>query len=324
MNRPTLAANLNSRWSLRRWGKWAGCSLAGASLALAGGCFSSSPRFKSEADQFLTTPATASSLRIDNDVGNIKVVAVSGATEVRAEVLKRGKGRTPVEADEALAEIIVTLAPDPNAPGTILGTVDHPRRRSSWGNNPKQYEVEWRITAPPGMALDVRNDVGRITIQDFSNGVRVLNDVGEIRAENIQGGLEARTDVGEIHAAASGPIELRSDVGDIFAVALPGEPGPVSITADVGRVTLSLPDAWEGEVYASTDVGSLERGLNSFRSEGRQTRSSLRGTVGSGAPGRVDIKTDVGDVQVRHAGAVTREHRPEPGDRRDDPRGQPM
>jgi len=324
MNRSTLTVNNAPRWPLRRWGKWINFSLAGASLAVAGGCMTSSPKYKSEADQSLTAPATASALRIDNDVGDIEVVAVAGATEVRAEVLKRGKGRTPQEADQALSEIIVTLAPDPRSPGTLLGTVDHPRRRSSWGSNSRQYEVEWRITAPAHMALDITNDVGEITLRDFTAGARVHSDVGDVHADNILGGLFVRSDVGSINASASGDIEARSDVGDITVIALPGEPGSITLAGDVGEITLSLPDSWEGEVNASTDVGSLSRGLDSFRSEGRQTRSSLRGTVGSGAPGRVNITTDVGDVRVRHTSAPVREHRPEPGDRPDHPRGQPM
>lgn len=321
MNRPTLTVTEAPRWPLRRWRRWLNASLAGASVALVGGCVSSNPRFKAEADQSLTVPATANALRIDNGVGEVEVIGIDGATEVRAEILKRGKGRTPQEAEEALAEIIVTLAPDPRSPGTLLGSVDHPRHTGlSWRGNPKQYEVEWRITAPSGMALQVVGDVGDLTVRNFRSGARLKTDVGEIRAEDVFGGLAAQTDVGDVTASASGAIDVRTDVGDIVITALPGEPGSVTIAGDVGTVSLTLPDSWEGEVFASTDVGSLERGLDSFRSDGRQSRSTMRGVVGSGSPGRVNITTDVGDVQVRQGALPVRDHAPE----RPAPRGQPL
>ena len=96
-------------------------------------------------------------LRVNNRVGEVRVVGDPSAKEVVAEVTKIGRGVSPGEAAKALREIEVSLAPEKGSEGRLEAAATHPRHSGlrSWG-------ADWHITAPPELALAVTTGVGDI------------------------------------------------------------------------------------------------------------------------------------------------------------------
>ncbi|HBS29744.1 MAG TPA: hypothetical protein DEB06_09915 [Phycisphaerales bacterium] len=308
-----------SRWTLRRWSRWLGAAAvmgATAGAALAG----ADSRPTAEESETLAAPASGA-LRLENFVGEIEVVAVEGATEVKAEVLKRGQGRSQKEAEEALDEISVSLSPDAMSPGTLVARATLPNKLFNWGGDNKQHEVQWRVTAPPSVVLKITNDVGDVTVKGFTAGAHLATDVGDIVAEGIINGVQASSHVGDIEVSASGAITARSDTGSVSVTVLDGPTGSVTASSDVGSVTVTLSDAWAGDVDINTDVGSIQSGVASFEPDGRQSDHRMRGAIGGGGEHRLKVSTDVGGVILRQGNADIHRHR---GSRNEDRRKRPL
>lgn len=268
----------------------------GASLAALlsmGGCVFG-PRVKSIQTETLYTDAQVSVLYVQNDVGDITIIADPSATVLRAEITKIGKGRTQAQADEALSELEITFGPRAGEEGVIEASVWHPKQR-----NGKQYAVDWIITTPANVSLELFNDVGEIEVEGIGYGASITNDVGEITAYNISGGLTIYNDVGDIHASATGPIDLKVDVGDVRLRVLDAGSETILVRTDIGDVTVNLPVGWEGHIDTDTDIGgSSVRGHTSSLHVYYDRRGRFEGDLGEGTS-TLKIRTDIGDARVR-------------------------
>jgi hypothetical protein len=279
-----------------RFSKRARIVAVGASLAAIlgmGGCVFG-PRVKSVQNDTLYSAEPASMLVVENNVGDVTIVADPGATEFRAEITKIGRGRTHQQADTALSEIQVNFGPRAGEPDVIEATVWHPKPRHG-----KQYAVEWVITAPADLGLKLNNDVGDVEVEGFGYGASIQNDVGDVRAMGISGGLTVSNDVGDVRASATGDIDIKSDVGDVRLRVLDAGSESILVRTDVGDAHVVLPVGWEGRIDSSTDIGgaSVRGHLSSLRVY-RDKRGRFEGDVGDGSA-TLTIRTDVGNARVR-------------------------
>lgn len=257
-----------------------------------GGCLSNNA-FERSAQDLLSTPATGQRLEVRNSVGDVTLIADPAATEIRAEVKLTGKGSSPARAEDALDDIQVSLAP--NDQGVIVARADH----SAAGRN-AQYEVAWKITAPPSLVVSIINDVGDINVQGFTSGLVVANDVGDVTVRDVTGGAKVQTDVGDLGIGAAAPVDARSNVGDIKVTVIPGAVAPITLGADVGTITLTMPALGWGEIDASCGTGDANVRLegvavDQVRSEDDLFRAKINGGVGP----MVQARSGVGDVTVR-------------------------
>ncbi len=225
----------------------------------------------------LTAPMPASKLLVRNQFGNVTIRADSEATEITAEVTKTGKGSLPGHATSALERIRVSLAPLEGDPETVVALAEHPRQ-SPW----RGYEVKWRLTAPPDLAIEVHNDFGSIKARGFTRGMTLVSDFGSIEAE------------------AAGPIELKTDFGDIELDVLPGVSGDIEARTDFGDVDVRLPLKCQGRLVAHTDFGDLDIVLEGmtvrlFLQRSRRVEAELGGRTEP----KITLATDFGDVRIR-------------------------
>lgn len=265
-----------------------------ALVTLLSGCFSHSLGFKSTASESLSAATPGQRLTIRNEVGRVTLLADASASGVTVEVEKVGKGSSQAEADKALGEIVVSLAPHPSQQGTLEGSVSHPH-----GMRRRGYEVNWVVTAPPSVALYVVTDVGQIDAQGFTAGGQFKSDVGEIKVAGFEGAVDARNDVGDIRVSTTGPVTIRSDVGDVVAHAKGDESHSITIQTDVGAVTLHIEPQWTGKLRASTDVGAITLAALPDVREVERNRHRIVAEVGAGASqAQIDITTEVGSVTI--------------------------
>ncbi len=267
--------------------------VAGAPLLLAGCGWG--PKFRvSEDDSFLGA-ADCRVLLIENDVGDIQVLADPDAYEIRAEVVKTGLGRSMTQAEDALHEIDIEFSPDPRDGSVFNAIVHHPKRRHG-----KAYEVDWTITAPPHLTIQLTNDVGDVDVDGFQEGVEIKNDVGDVVVYGSSGGLTITNDVGDVTAEGSGEIWVRTDVGDVVVEVLEVTNADITARSDVGDAVVYLPRGWEGEITAETDVGgvSVRPGGEPLRIY-RDRRGIFNGVMGDAEHAHLNVRTDVGSARVR-------------------------
>lgn len=270
------------------------------SLATVMGCATAScdvgTPFKSEQKLEMNVAREVTQFKITNVVGDIELSADAAATGVSAEIVKTGKGATQAEADAALAEISVTMAPG-QADGSVEAIVTQPK-----GGHHREYGVKWKITLPPTAQVTVVNRVGDITIQGSLKGVAVSNDVGDIDAKSVAGGVDVSTRVGDVFASGEGAVASKSDVGNVTVEVAAGAES-LKATSRVGDVNVTIPRAWTGTVKATNNVGDLELQSQDFSvSEVKKSRGRCEAKLNGGGAGSLEASTQVGDVTIRSAG----------------------
>jgi len=289
-------------WTARIATLGASALALGAAPLLLSGC-SWGPKVRVSEDDSFVGNADCEVLVVWNDVGDVRVLSDPGAYEIRADVVKTGKGRTLDQAEEALDEIEIEFRADPSDGSIFNAIVHHPKHRRG-----KAYEVDWSITAPAHLRVRVTNDVGDVDIDGFESGVWVKNDVGDVNLYGARGGAHVHNDVGDVRADAAGEVWLRTDVGDIVLDVLEVSDGDILARTDVGDAVVYLPRGWEGEISAESDVGGV-----SVRPEGepmriyRDKKGRFEGVMGSRARAKLEIRTDVGSARVRMEGSDRRE-----------------
>jgi len=208
-------------------------------------------------------------LVVDNRVGSVEV-RPGPVGEVTLRFTKRAYGTTRARADKELANIAVSLTQDAN--GTVRAEVDTDRTDNSFFSIANNVKLE--ITAPPSLALEVRNNVGSVTVED----------------------VQARS------------LDLRSNTGSvIFRGTLdPAAASTYLLETNTGEIELRLPSDVYAEIDAHTDVGDLSigRGFDAMdaRTDDRKGPSAtwigVLGT-GSGSAPTVRLRTNTGAINVR-------------------------
>lgn len=277
-------------------------TLAAALLLPLGAC--SSHSFSEEASVTevidFRNPGEFHTLIVDSKVGDIAVVGREGASGITAEIVKVGRGASPEKARESLERIEIVMAPLADNPGAFLCTSEFPEK---WSGH--SHKVEWRITAPTSMALDLLSDVGDIEAERFNSGARVRSDVGDVSLIDILGGVDVRSDVGDIDISAGGRVIARSDVGDVNLTIIDtgyADSHPIDIRSDVGDVELLLPAHFMGLIDAETNVGDVDMDLDeadafSILSRSRSGKSMRIELNGVDEPAH-ELRTEVGDIEV--------------------------
>ena len=239
-------------------------------------------------------------LIVDNKVGDITIIADSSASGITAEIIKIGKGSTPENAQESLESIELILAPVSDEPGVFVCTSEFPRK---WAGH--SYAIDWRITAPADLALDLLSDVGDITAAGFLDGAAGRTDVGDITFKDIMGGVDLRTDVGDITVSSAGIIICSTDVGDISVTVLEDDYNAdykINLSSDVGDIKVSFPSDYRGLLNASTDVGDIDTDFHGIPTHSIISRSRrdkyLKAELNNASSPALEMHADVGDVDV--------------------------
>jgi len=241
----------------------------------------------------LTAELPAERLLVQNRVGTITIRSDPTATEITAEAVMIGRGHTQELADIAVTEIVVDLERSSTDRQTIEAFVDHPKP-----GHRKNYTVNWVITAPADIQVDVINDVGDVTVLGFHKAVSVKNDVGEVECRQNTAGTTIQVDVGDVIVEGAAPIEVRTDVGDVSATVMGQSSGAIAIRTDVGGVELWLPRDFAASVQAVTDVGSIKTKMAQGTMSKVQSANRRFNAEINGGGQRIELATDVGNIAI--------------------------
>jgi hypothetical protein len=153
-------------------------------------------------------------LSISAAAGDLEITGVAAGSTARI------KGRLCVSDQDWLDESGVSVSGGREA--SIV--VDLPRVESNWSLTGSKYAyLDLEIEVPEGMALDVRDSSGNMSIERVG-GVKVMDSSGDIEIEDISGSAVVKDSSGDIvFRNIGGDVTIESDSsGDIRGTDIDG------------------------------------------------------------------------------------------------------
>jgi len=200
---------------------------------------------------------------------------------VQVHAVKHVESRDSESARRAMNEL--KIEPSVTADALRINT-NYPRRSEGFfdwlaGTN-VSMSVEYDVTVPRSMNLNIENTNGGIDIADVRGSHQISNTNGHIELSHCAGDVEAETTNGAIRA------EL-SEVN-------PGK--AIRLETTNGRITVSLPKSVSARVDASTTNGSIKTDLPVSTTE--VSRNALRGTINGGGSAELRLRTTNGGISI--------------------------
>ncbi len=150
----------------------------------------------------------------------------------------------------------------------------------------KHVKVEWTIDAPEALSLKIRNNVGRIRIQDAGGTIIAHSDVGPVVIKDARASIWVYDNVGPISiSGARRSILAHTNVGSIHVQ---------SDLTSIRRIALD------------TNIGTLTlNGIPNAHGSGAATTRLLGGNYRYSGPGRYSIrlKVNIGKIDLSLPGS---------------------
>jgi hypothetical protein len=165
-------------------------------------------------------PAGVKTLTVNNQAGTTQVTATSGAGQIH--VVQRPAGKPTAYRKTAGSAATIGA----NCPGGIHFGDCH---------------MDYQIQLPPGTALTVASDAGRVILHGGLTQAQVTTDAGQVSGTGLgRGSFTVATQVGEVDLA--------------FASA----PARVKVTTTAGAIDLTVPGGASYKVTTSSTVGDKD------------------------------------------------------------------
>jgi DUF4097 and DUF4098 domain-containing protein YvlB len=123
----------------------------------------------------------------------------------------------------------------------------------NWNNR----SVDFHITVPAVVILDIKTDLGNIEISNLKENIKAVTDLGTIKAVNTKGNLELFTKMGNIEFIASKDLSAKlmaqTKMGEINSE-LPLE---VSKPDMFKRTTEGTIGTGQANIKMTTDMGKI-------------------------------------------------------------------
>lgn len=213
------------------------------------------PKFVANRDFSKNVPVAGQSrLRLDTVNGEIVITGEPGATSVTVTAdLRVGSNVSRPDAETGLTQLEVTVS---DLSDEIIVRTLQPINLDG-----RQYAVNYTITVPSNLAVEVTQVNGHVTVDDLENSLLVT-------VEN----------------------------GSVFGTVTPPPGGEITLWSENGDLHLQIPTSTSAELHARVRLGSITWDNLDFTNL-VQTTQSLTGRLGGGA-GLVDLDTGNGNIVV--------------------------
>jgi hypothetical protein len=172
----------------------------------------------------LHLPAGVKTLTVNNQAGTTQVTATSGAGQIH--VVQRPAGKPTAYRKTAGSAATIGA----NCPGGIHFGDCH---------------MDYQIQLPPGTALTVAADAGRVILHGGLTRAQVTTDAGQVSGTGLgSGSFTVATQVGEVDLAfASAParVKVTTTTGAIDVTVTGGASYKVTTSATVGDEDVTVP-----------------------------------------------------------------------------------
>lgn len=216
--------------------------------------------------------AGQSRIRLDAGNGEIVITGQPGATSVRVNAeLRVGSNVSRLDAENGMNQLGVLVAEGSDE--IFVQTVE-PKNLVG-----RQFVVNYNITVPSDIAVDVTQDNGHVTVMDIESSLFVEVANGNVYMSDIFGFATVTVDHGSIDGTVTLP---------------PG--GEIMISTGIGDIDLRIPASTSAELSALVEFGAITWDnldlLNVVH-----TNRSLTATLGDGT-GLIDLDTRNGNIDV--------------------------
>ena len=280
---------------------------------------------KREVRMPITVP-TGKRLRVENPCGDVRIVGRTESGTILADAKIRGG--TSEEAKARAQEYTVIVEES-----DTLVTVRQP--------DVSGLNVDLTIRLPEAAAVEIRTEMGDVSVLDHPAAVRVNTRAGSVRVRGATGMVEVSADSGDVTVedvespsvaldtksgnlelkkirgnlnarTAAGDITLKESSGKVIALeSVSGdvsldlmEPivGSLSVRTVSGGVAVDVPDGGDCRVSLSSLRGSVESSLG--LQEETKSEGRVTGRLGEGN-GTLDVSAVTGGVKLRMRAAST-------------------
>jgi DUF4097 and DUF4098 domain-containing protein YvlB len=222
--------------------------------------------------------------------GDIAVTAAA-ADSIAAEITKSVTGKDSADAAAHLKDITVSE----EVTGTTI-TLKAAMPRSTARN----YGAAFDVTAPSGLAVDLKTTNGKVTVTGAMSEVEVRTTNGGVDTDGTRGRLTVESTNGTVSVTDhQGSAEIGTTNGGINCrLALPEASQQADLETTNGGVTLALPADAAVTFDATTTNGTVS--VEGFASVDYTTNEGTHkaGSIGGGGAD-VDIGTSNGNVTIR-------------------------
>jgi DUF4097 and DUF4098 domain-containing protein YvlB len=246
--------------------------------------------FEASEDFSFTMAVTTQNALVARGInGNVLVFADGAATSVTVDGTKTVKSESVADAQAYLGNLNVNIT---STATVISATTQQPANTGG-----RSLRVDYRITVPPSLRVDIDNLNGNIGVAGIVNNVAVDNLNGNVELDDITGNAGV--------TLANGNIEIDNLLGSGTAMTTNGNVigdvvlplnGTLSLHTTNGNAVLSIPQNTSADLTASLTNGQITV-TNLVVNNPVQTPTSLNGTLGAGE-GTIDLRTTNGDIDI--------------------------
>jgi hypothetical protein len=199
---------------------------------------------------------TRTTFSLEGVNGAVGVTGNPSASEITVSGVRRVESDSYEDAEAHLAELTVVI--DSTDTEVLVRTV----QPDDTGN--RDYIVDYTITLPEDLVVEITNVNGEVTVQSLTGSVGVLCANGRIIGGVMEGDVDMRI--------GNGPIDT--------SVALPSG-GRVELYASNGSIDLKIPQDTSAELTAKVANGGITVTDLTFSNKS-ETPKSFQGTLGDG------------------------------------------
>ena len=220
------------------------------------------------------TVEAAAELAIENGNGTITVRPGTGPDIeiVATRIAKAG-------SDDAAKKLLSDTAIQDSSSGSRVSLSSRANRINLGGT---QYQVNYEVRAPKGVALNLSASNGTIDVTDWEGRVEMSATNGSLEGRGLSGAVEAETTNGKIDIALASLHE-----------------GGVKLETTNGRVLIELPRDAKGRVIAHVTNGGISVDNLNVEASPSNSRRRYEGTLNGGGNATVSIDTTNGAITVR-------------------------
>ncbi|MEW6238454.1 MAG: DUF4097 family beta strand repeat-containing protein [Candidatus Omnitrophota bacterium] len=277
---------------------------------LAYGCDFNFPQEEYVEEEDFTVDATGAAA-LDSDTTNGAIVLTGvDSNQVKVHSRKVVRAWTKEEAENFAPKVKIHVERE----GDVVKVYSEQPKTTFKIN----VSVHFTIEAPKSLMADLHSTNGKVAVSNMTNGVKAHTTNGGIELENVDGRIEAGSTNGGLKAVIGelkeegefsttnggvnvtiskgvAPIRVSSTNGGLTVKALGGVASLKASTTN-GGVNVTLPPDFNGQLDASTWNGRVSC---DFPIDGKVTKKSIYGKVGSGGDAKVNISSTNGSVSIK-------------------------
>lgn len=220
---------------------------------------------------FVVPAADRTQLRLEGVTGTITIGGDANAQELRIGGTRRVASASIRDAQDRLPGLQVTVA---EGATEVLVRTSQPKNTEG-----RDYTVDYTITLPSRLAVEVASVTGSVGVRSINNSVAVDLVTGDVHLDRIVGAAS----VGLVTGAIEGRITLP-------------EQGTIRLTTVTGNIVLRVPAATSAMLAAQVVTG-ITAITNLELREQQRSPTSIQGRLGDGR-GTIALSAVTGAITI--------------------------